>query len=1245
VKRKSRTQATSIVSHEITVSVTQNVEEITMQNFRRYLIIVCFFLATFIQINLAQNFWQPTNGPYGGGVSGVGQDSNGTIYCGTMNGVFRSSDHGDHWEFSSPTLPKQIINHFYMIHNDIMLATVNNGDLYRSTDLGNSWSSVLLLSSNYYITDLAFDSAFTTVYLVGYPLNGMAQVYCSHDNGATWIQSATGITSTQVYSVAVNQKNGFVFINSFDGVYRSTNKGSNWQLMNNGITNAGMFGYAIAINDAGTVFAGFSSGNKGGVVPGAIYISTNDGTSWTQSNSGIANPDVHFIECSSHGEIYAVNGQENGELFRSINNGATWSSTSITWMTSDWMGMLFDGMYTFITTDAGVMRSMNDGVDWNLTNDGLQNTFLSGLISDGNQSLYASTMKSGVYYSSNAGGNWTQQLNGFNKFDIQAIARTKKGTLIAAQNRGAIFRSIDNGATWMKSDTGKPVTQSLNYYLMVSDSDHIFLGLLCMLNFSGKWRTLYEIYRSSDDGISWRMMSDSIQNVSVQSIQIVDNAILLAGGGNGLFRSLDHGWSWNKINNAVGATPIMNMHYNRSTNRLLVATTKGLYVSNDRGDTFSPIDTTIVSQNWAVISNCDVFVISSGGNDVRLSSDAGKTWTQIASGLGSRDINNFLWTSDGNLFAGTSGGVYQTAQNISVPPSAPQLVSPHDTSSNVLVSVMLQWLASCNGSSYHLQVATDQSFTKIIFDTTGLSNTQCNISNLKSFTQYFWRVQAFGNNLNSLWSDAWSFTTMVLPPPAPTLSYPSNNANSVLTNIIMRWNAASEAVSYHLQIATDSSFTTIIFDQNNILSASQTVNSLVNGTTHFWRVRARNSAGEGAWSTVWKFTTVFTKPIAPILLAPNDSATGIATSLSLSWNAVNGATSYRIQISLDTSFVNPVLDQSGIISSTFNAANLAANTKHFWRVNAANNAGTSDWSNVWNFTTALNPPLTPTLMSPNDNAVGISKDTTLTWDGVFNANSYRVQVSTDQTFASMIIDSTVRTASINVYGLMNNTKYYWRVNATNASGTSNWSDVWSFVTKIAPPLAPTLLSPIDNATNISLPTLVSWTVSATATSYRLQIALDSFFITPIVDQVTMIPTSFSLTGLLNNTKYYWRVNAVNAGGTSPWSTIWSFTSTPSTSIQDGETVHDFFLAQNYPNPFSQSTVLDYQLAASGYVRLEVLDIFGRIIAVLVDEEKDAGKHTSTFDIRYLGSKIPSGVYVYRLHTAGQNLTKVMLVTN
>ncbi|MEX0610289.1 MAG: T9SS type A sorting domain-containing protein [Balneolaceae bacterium] len=83
------------------------------------------------------------------------------------------------------------------------------------------------------------------------------------------------------------------------------------------------------------------------------------------------------------------------------------------------------------------------------------------------------------------------------------------------------------------------------------------------------------------------------------------------------------------------------------------------------------------------------------------------------------------------------------------------------------------------------------------------------------------------------------------------------------------------------------------------------------------------------------------------------------------------------------------------------------------------------------------------------------------------------------------------------------------------------------------------------------------------------------------------------------------------------------------------------LEQNYPNPFNPSTVVSYQLAVNSLVDLEVFDVMGRKVAVLVDgERKPAGSHQVTFD----ASGLSSGIYFYRLQSAGQTFThKMMLV--
>lgn len=75
--------------------------------------------------------------------------------------------------------------------------------------------------------------------------------------------------------------------------------------------------------------------------------------------------------------------------------------------------------------------------------------------------------------------------------------------------------------------------------------------------------------------------------------------------------------------------------------------------------------------------------------------------------------------------------------------------------------------------------------------------------------------------------------------------------------------------------------------------------------------------------------------------------------------------------------------------------------------------------------------------------------------------------------------------------------------------------------------------------------------------------------------------------------------------------------------------------QNYPNPFNPSTVISYQLPVNSEVQLKVFDLTGRQVATLVDGQIQAGTHNVSFD----GTSLSSGVYIYRLQTGDQRLTK------
>jgi hypothetical protein len=93
--------------------------------------------------------------------------------------------------------------------------------------------------------------------------------------------------------------------------------------------------------------------------------------------------------------------------------------------------------------------------------------------------------------------------------------------------------------------------------------------------------------------------------------------------------------------------------------------------------------------------------------------------------------------------------------------------------------------------------------------------------------------------------------------------------------------------------------------------------------------------------------------------------------------------------------------------------------------------------------------------------------------------------------------------------------------------------------------------------------------------------------------------------------------------------------------QDGEKMffHTFELFQNYPNPFNPATVIRYQLPVNSYVTLKVYDILGRDVATLVNTAKEQGIYSATFD----ASKLPGGMYFYRLQFNNVTITKKMIV--
>ncbi|MDZ7288749.1 MAG: family 43 glycosylhydrolase [candidate division KSB1 bacterium] len=97
---------------------------------------------------------------------------------------------------------------------------------------------------------------------------------------------------------------------------------------------------------------------------------------------------------------------------------------------------------------------------------------------------------------------------------------------------------------------------------------------------------------------------------------------------------------------------------------------------------------------------------------------------------------------------------------------------------------------------------------------------------------------------------------------------------------------------------------------------------------------------------------------------------------------------------------------------------------------------------------------------------------------------------------------------------------------------------------------------------------------------------------------------------------------------------------PEGSLPSNQMPHDYFLGQNCPNPFNPSTRIRYTVPRRGYITLGVYNLFGQEVATLYEGIRQPGTYDATFD----GSKLASGVYLYRLSASDfGEIKKLMLL--
>jgi outer membrane protein assembly factor BamB len=210
------------------------------------------------------------------------------------------------------------------------------------------------------------------------------------------------------------------------------------------------------------------------------------------------------------------------------------------------------------------------------------------------------------------------------------------------------------------------------------------------------------------------------------------------------------------------------------------------------------------------------------------------------------------------------------------------------------------------------------------------------------------------------------------------------------------------------------------------------------------------------------------------------------------------------------------------------------------------------------------------------------------------------------------LDSLLVTFSPSVAGVTYNDSLIFTNNDPQKPAVKVYVKATSF------PPTPTLISPANGAMGIPINTTFNWNAATGATSYHLQVSKDSTFNTLLFNDSTITTNSKQVSSLAYYTVYYWRVSALNIGGSSTFSAFWSFTTTiaPPTNL--------------LATPQNKSIALSWTASASSNIlRYRIYRGNASLAVALLD---------STTGITYSDSGLTNGKrYYYRVSVVSTDL--------
>ncbi|MEO0258576.1 MAG: hypothetical protein ABIM32_04010 [candidate division WOR-3 bacterium] len=383
------------------------------------------------------------------------------------------------------------------------------------------------------------------------------------------------------------------------------------------------------------------------------------------------------------------------------------------------------------------------------------------------------------------------------------------------------------------------------------------------------------------------------------------------------------------------------------------------------------------------------------------------------------------------------------------------------------------------------------------------------ISGLTPFTRY--EITVEGVDASGLIGSK-SVTKLFGPP--PNIIYFQNFAWETEL-VYFTWDAVFNATGYRLQFSTSYDFTSLEFD--TLVSSAIFSRTFSSGGGYYFRIRSEKDSILGEWSDPLMIN--IESLASPITLSPvNNDFCWISDTIMFSWAEKQGATSYRFQLSCDSSFLNTIVDTllSGTSLTWPSQERLG---RFYWRVSACRGEIWTNWSSVAIFDIVIPQP--PTVTGPDSgSSFWNSEFIGFTWTAVNGAKDYLVDIAKDPGFSLMVLQG---------YPVLNNYlrwtpnynlgTLYFRVRARRNRATTDFSNIISINSINS---KPSLLYPADGTSFWNAETvLLKWSRVQLATSYKVLSSSSLDLNYPYFLEVIVSDTFYRWVPKYNTGRVYW----------------------------------------------------------------------------------------------------------------------------